>query len=223
MSALCFKYTQPEEQAAWRILNASEYALEHTLRTSADPSARIGGLAYFLNENGQLLSAPVKPDGGPDKALAKHRLEYAGLSAAELNRKAELVKNWLADRCPYLAELLRKDTPQAGTVQERQKAAAETAFASYNFGERVSVELVRPWSVNDSDDTDDWVREIRINPDTLDTLPATVLASFHVKFARGTTLLEDTYALLMSTGAEIGEAVAFSAPVAEVQARRPKM
>jgi len=89
-------YTDPEEVAAWRSLEAAEQALESALKRTPGCTPEICGLVYYLAADSRLLSAPALSDGTPDLENAVHRSEYEGLGADGMNQISAEIQSWLA-------------------------------------------------------------------------------------------------------------------------------
>jgi hypothetical protein len=90
---LCSEYTEPVERAAWLALERSEFRLEKVLRNADGAEPNIGGRIYFWRDK-QLVCAPAKKDGTPDKDHTLHRSEYAGMPAAELHKRSDQIEAW---------------------------------------------------------------------------------------------------------------------------------
>jgi len=83
-----------ETKAAWLRLDATEGRLEDFLRETKIEVAAVGGMAYYLDEQGQMFCAPLGLDNKPEKENAFHRTEYE-LGADELDEITGQVSAWL--------------------------------------------------------------------------------------------------------------------------------
>jgi hypothetical protein len=96
-------------------------------------------------------------------------------------------------------------------------AIMEHALECYNFGEDISISGVGKWTKEEADhytcvlSADVSMEQDRESysddqdRDSYDCDEENEMISFHVRFENGTNKLEDVYALLGSTGDDIGE------------------
>lgn len=92
----------------------------------------------------------------------------------------------------------------ANELRKRQEALANNAFASYSFGDGLSVIGSAGWQMETFDGKDDWTKVVYVACD--DDPPGTDShrVSFHAAFAEGSINLAESYAYWCENGAEIG-------------------
>ena len=90
------------------------------------------------------------------------------------------------------------------SLREQQEHLADNAFELFEFGDGVSVAASDAWSVESFDGKDDWTKVVYVVTAGDDPEKDSDKVSLHVAFVAGTTAIDESYAYLCESGAEIG-------------------
>lgn len=137
-----------------------------------------------------------------DKPTVKIEAGYVNYHGFRLTDAAMTVINGLRQEMQMSQQ--KQTASDAFGLHVQQNQLADDAFASYNFGDGLTVVGSSGWQIETFDGKDDWTKVVYVECDDDEPNADSHKVSFHAAFARGTAILNEAYAYWCENGAEIG-------------------
>lgn len=182
---------------------------------------QIAELQFALTQTEEPHNALIAPLGERRTEAINQKLQAERAARQEIEaRYADVANCWsaaawkdLKDYLP-LVEACRHhgDSEPTNDLRSQQKILAQDAFASFNFGDDLTVVGADSWDVDTFDGKDDWTKVVYVVVKDEGPDADSHKVSFHVAFNSGTTTTDEAYAYWCENGAEFGEMPSIERP-----------
>lgn len=195
-------------------VNAWEAALAAKRAAVERIKEQIAELQLALTQTEEQHNAVIAPLGEKRTEAINQKIQAERVAREEIKaRYADVANCWSAAAWKDLKDYLplveacnnQSESELSGDLRSEQKILAQDAFASFNFGEDLTVVGSDSWDVDTFDGKDDWTKVVYVSVKDEGPDADSHKVSFHVAFNSGTTTINEAYAYWCENGAEFGE------------------